>query len=419
VKRHSSTAIRVGLFGRLCSGNIGNDVSMESVLAYLRTAHPDIVLDAMTNGPEQMVSRYGIEATELFYLHAFDHRPSKPVRAVWLLLEKIVDAVKIAAWVRRHDVVIVPGMGVLEATLPVSPWQLPYSLYLLAVSGKLFRTKVALISVGASPIKQRTTRWLLNQAAKLAYYRSYRDNESRDAMTQRGLDTSRDAVYPDLAFSIPVPPYDPGYPRAVGIGVMRYFGGPNDRHRAAEVHASYVRNEKLFATWLIDNNYNVRLFFGDEDDESVARDIAAELRGNRPGLAQAAVVVEPVSTFDQVARVVQSVAIVVATRFHNVVCAMLLAKPTISVGYAVKNAAVMADAGLADFCLPAQALDADQIIARFKELESRAPELRGRMQDSAAAKALLLEEQYALLSASLFPSATSSTTALQIKRRQP
>jgi polysaccharide pyruvyl transferase WcaK-like protein len=376
---------------------------MESVLAYLRTAHPDIVLDAMTNGPEQLVSRYGIEATELFYLHAFDHRPAKPVRAVWLLLEKIVDAVKIAAWVRRHDVVIVPGMGVLEATLPVSPWQLPYSLYLLAVSGKLFRTKVALISVGASPVKQRTTRWLLNQSAKLAYYRSYRDKESRDAMTQRGIDTSRDRVYPDLAFSIPVPPYDPGYPRTVGIGVMRYFGGPNDRHRAAEVHASYVGNVKLFATWLIDNNYNVRLFFGDEDDESVAREIAAELRENRPDAAQAAVVVEPVSTFEEVTRVVQSVAVVVATRFHNVVCAMLLAKPTISIGYAVKNAAVMADAGLADFCLPAQALDADQIIARFKELESRSPELRSGMQESAAAKALLLEEQYALLSVSLFP----------------
>lgn len=402
MRRRSSTAIRVGLFGRLCSGNIGNDVSMESVLAYLRTAHPNIALDAMTNGPEQMVSRYGIEATELFYLHSFDQRPSKPVRAAWLLLEKIVDAVKIAAWVRRHDVVIVPGMGVLEATLPVSPWQLPYSLYVLAVCGKVFRTKVALISVGASPIRQRTTRWLLNQTAKLAYYRSYRDNQSRDAMTQRGLDTSRDAVYPDLAFSIPVPPYDPGHPRTVGIGVMRYFGGPNERRRAAEVHASYVRSVKLFAAWLIDNDYNVRLFFGDEDDESVATGIAAELRGNRPGLAQAALVVEPVSTFDQVTRVVQSVAIVVATRFHNVVCAVRLAKPTLSIGYAVKNAAVMADAGLADFCLPAQALDADQIIARFKELESRSPELRHRMQESVAAKALLLDEQYALLSARLF-----------------
>jgi polysaccharide pyruvyl transferase WcaK-like protein len=376
---------------------------MESVLAYLRTAHPDIVLDAMTNGPEQMASRYGIDATELFYLHSFDRRPSKPVRAVWLLLEKIVDAVKIAAWVRRHDVVIVPGMGVLEATLPVSPWQLPYSLYMLAVSGKLFRTKVALISVGASPIRQRTTRWLLDRAAKLAYYRSYRDNQSRDAMTRRGLDTSRDPVYPDLAFSIPVPPYDPGEPQAVGIGVMRYFGGPNDRRRAAEVHASYVRSVKLFAAWLIDNNYNVRLFFGDDDDESVARDIAAELRRTRPGLPQAAVVVEPVTTFDQVTRVVQSVAIVVATRFHNVVCAVRLAKPTLSIGYAVKNAAVMADAGLADFCLPAQALDADQIIVRFKELEGRSPQLRPRMQESAAAKALLLDEQYALLSARLFP----------------
>jgi polysaccharide pyruvyl transferase WcaK-like protein len=84
-----------------------------------------------------------------------------------------------------------------------------------------------------------------------------------------------------------------------------------------------------------------------------------------------------------------------------------LAKPTISIGYAVKNAAILADAGLADFCLPAQSLDADQIIERFKELEGRPPEPRG-MQESAAAKARLLDEQFALLSARLFPSATSS-----------
>ena len=48
----SPAAPRVGLFGLLGSGNIGNDASMESVLGYLRARHPGAVVDAMCMGPE-------------------------------------------------------------------------------------------------------------------------------------------------------------------------------------------------------------------------------------------------------------------------------------------------------------------------------------------------------------------------------
>ena len=69
--------------------------------------------------------------------------------------------------------------------------------------GRLFGTKVALVSVGANVMNQRLTRWLFNFAARLAFYRSYRDIGSRDAMRQRGLDTTQDHVYPDLVFGTP------------------------------------------------------------------------------------------------------------------------------------------------------------------------------------------------------------------------
>ena len=43
----AAPAPRVGLFGLLGSGNIGNDASLDAVLGYLRSYHPDVVLDAM------------------------------------------------------------------------------------------------------------------------------------------------------------------------------------------------------------------------------------------------------------------------------------------------------------------------------------------------------------------------------------
>jgi polysaccharide pyruvyl transferase WcaK-like protein len=47
----NADALKVGLFGLLGSGNSGNDASMETVLAYLREAHPDAVVDALCGGP--------------------------------------------------------------------------------------------------------------------------------------------------------------------------------------------------------------------------------------------------------------------------------------------------------------------------------------------------------------------------------
>lgn len=394
--------LRIGLFGRLASGNIGNDASMEAILAYLREKHPTATVDAMCNGPERMWSHYGIPATKLFHETTFARRPSRPVRAAFLLVEKLADTVTIAAWVRCHDVVIIPGMGVLEATLPVDPWSLPYSMFMLSVYGKLFRTKVALISVGASRIKQASTRWLYVQSAKLASYVSFRDTQSQEVMAQQGLNISRSPVYPDLAFAIPMPPYEPGDARVIGIGVMHYSGGNDDRRRSMDIHATYVQSVKLFARWLVDNDYRVRLFFGDNDDEVIAKAVLDDLVEYSPNVASTTVALEPVATFDDVTRVVQSVSIVVATRFHNVVAAVRVAKPTLSLGYADKSAVIMTDAGLGDFCLPAGSLDAAQIIERFKELERQSPGLCKEMKEKTAAKARLLDEQFALLSAKLF-----------------
>ena len=225
----SAAAPRVGLFGMLGTGNIGNDASMEAVLGYLKADHPGAILDVMCPGAKSVTDRYGIPATPLSWATSMSKRfPGAPAIAL-KVLGKGIDVFRTAAWARRHDVVIVPGMGVLEASLPLRASQLPYALFLLCGSSRLFGTKVALVSVGAGVINQRLTRWLFNAAARLAFYRSYRNTGSRDAMRQRGLDTAQDHVYPDLAFALPTPPIDPGDAQIVCVGVMEYHGSNDDR----------------------------------------------------------------------------------------------------------------------------------------------------------------------------------------------
>ena len=67
---------------------------------------------------------------------------------------------------------------------------------------------------------------------------------------------------------------------------------------------------------------------------------------------------------------------VVATRYHNVICALQLGKPTISLGYAKKNVVLMEDMGLPEFCQYADSIDVGKLIEQFTKLESNADQVR-------------------------------------------
>lgn len=413
----SEASPRVGLFGKLGSGNIGNDASMEAVLAYLKADHPEAVVDAMCGRPQRIAERYGIDATPLHWYQRHEH-VTGPAAITLKIMGRFADAYRTAAWVRSHDVVIVPGMGVLEATLPERPWQFPYTMFLLGASGRLFGTKTALVSVGAHAINQRLTRRLLDASARLAFYRSYRDMNSLEAMRKRGIDTSRDHVYPDLAYAIPVPPYNPGDAKTVGVGVMAYYGDNDDRSRADQLYASYVESLKTFVRWLVDNGRSIRLFVGDANgsDEKVVQEILADLRASRPDLPAGVAIFEPMSSFAELTRSMAPAATVVATRYHNVMCALKLSKPTISIGYSTKHDSLMADMGLSEFCLSAGSLDAESLIERFIELENRASTLQATMLARNELNARLLADQFARLSALLLPSDKARATHRERRR---
>ena len=410
---------RVGLFGLLGSGNTGNDVSMETMLGFLRRAHPEAVVDAMSGGSEGLSLEYGIDAIPLYWYQRHERQASRSAAPVLKALGKCLDAARVPLWVRRHDVVIVPGAGALEATLPTRPWGFPYSLFLLSLSGKLLGAKVAFVSVGANDIRSPATRWLSNQTARLAFYRSYRDSYSRDAMRARGVDTSKDPVCPDLAFGVPTPPYEVGDPVTVGVGVMDYYGGNDERGRSAEIHVEYIEKMTRFTQWLVDTGHQVRLFGGDTRfDVSVAERISTEMYRRRPDLEPGTVDVEPGASFSELMRFLSPVGAVVATRYHNVICALKLGKPVIALGYSEKFVPLMAQMGLGDFVESATSFNADVLIERFEELEKRRDELQQMMAGRNADKARALDDQFRTLSRLLFSTGGDPSDAGTAKASQ-
>jgi polysaccharide pyruvyl transferase WcaK-like protein len=361
--------MKVGLFGLLGTGNLGNDGSLTAVLAHLREKHPYAWLEVFCSGPEEVTARHGVHAIHMNWNRGEYATASRLSSVVRKGLGKFVDAFRTANWVRKQDVVIVPGMGVLETTLPLRPWGWPYSLFLLSLTGKIFSTKVVLLAVGAGTVSDRANRALLVGAARLAHYRSYRDEISREALDAMGVDTSRDHVHTDLAFALPNPGplVDHG---VVGVGVMDYHGSNDDRARADSIHRDYVTKMTEFVRWLAaEEGRVVRLFVGDHVDEAVAERIIENV-GSR------AVSIVHTSTLDELLREMARVDAVVASRYHNVLAAVKLGKPTIGAGYAAKSDALMAEMGLADFCQSIRDLDVDRLIKQFTTLQEHETELR-------------------------------------------
>ncbi|MFD9068508.1 polysaccharide pyruvyl transferase family protein [Streptomyces lasiicapitis] len=394
------TPARVGVFGLLGSGNLGNDGSLEAVLGYLRAEHPDAAVDALCGGPEVVAARYGIPATRLHWYRGEYRTASRAGAIAGKGLGKLVDVFRTAAWVRRHDVVIVPGLGVLEATLPLRPWGFPYSLFLLCASGRLTRTRVALVGVGAAAIGDRPTRALVRWSARLAAYRSYRDVPSRDAMREMGVDTARDEVYPDLAFALPTPsesaPSDSPGGGPVCVGVMDFHGGNDDRARAEEIHRRYLEGTTRFVRTLVEGGRPVRLVTGDECDDAV---VAAILDAVGSPLVTAAKAASLADLMKEMA----AADTVVATRYHNLICALKVGTPTLALSYAAKSEVLMAQMGLGAYCHPARDVDADRLLEQFRSLERRSAELRRTLRERNLSAARQLREQFTDLTTDLFP----------------
>jgi polysaccharide pyruvyl transferase WcaK-like protein len=226
-----------------------------------------------------------------------------------------------------------------------------------------------------------------------------------------GVDTSSDEVYPDLAFALPTPPAGKTSTGVVGIGVMSYHGRNEDRATATEIHTHYVSAVNGLVRWLVDRGTRVRLFTGDPGDEPVVASIIDDLHTHRPGLEPGWVTAEPSEELWSLMRKMTEVDVIVATRYHNVLCALKTSTPTISIGYATKHDVLMDSMGLGEFAESARSLDPGRLIERFAELESRSGELRQILRERNGLNAGLLERQFAALSTALLSTRDSATSA--------
>jgi polysaccharide pyruvyl transferase WcaK-like protein len=367
----------VAFYGYIGSGNIGNDATFETVLAWLRSAHPDVETRCITIAPAEVEARYGVAAVPLSW------RPQGPggngaMEALRKLLGRLVDIPRSYALAGSADAVVVPGMGVLEDTLGVRPWNLPLWLFLIAAGCRVRRRRFVLLAVGADWAPNPVTRRLYAATVGLATHVSYRDGLSAGAMTGARARTSV-VVAPDLAFAHPAPTHAEPERGLIVVGVMAYYGRGDDAVRGANVRSRYITELAEAMALLADEGDRIVLVGGDRVDVDVAHDVRAAVLATCPGLLNDAVLVRDVATFAELTDEMMRADVVVASRFHNLICALRLARPTVSIGYARKNRRLMQALGLDDYCQEIEHLDADRLVAQVRSAHLDKAELVARV----------------------------------------
>ena len=140
--------------------------------------------------------------------------------------------------------------------------------------------------------------------------------------------------------------------------------------------------------------------------------------GPAADLDPAWVVAEPVVTFADLARAMAPASLIVASRYHNVICALMLSKPTISIGYAEKNAVLMAGTAWPSTVSRSAPWTWTSSSSSSRNSKTHAARLRQAIAEGNAAKAPLVQAQLAELSAALFPAAEPVTPAGREGTRQ-
>src|SRR6185436_5879023 len=103
-----------------------------------------------------------------------------------------------------------------------------------------------------------------------------------------------------------------------------------------EIYERYIDKLTRFAVYALDRGHNIRLLAGETTDAQAIADLTRRVWAERPENTERHLTTEPAASLQDVMRQMSTTDIVVTTRYHNVVCALKLARPTISLGYSKK-----------------------------------------------------------------------------------
>jgi polysaccharide pyruvyl transferase WcaK-like protein len=396
---------KIALFGTFGTGNLGNECTLQAMLFNIRRRVPNAQVSCICRNPNETALTYGIRALAIreMPLRETDNRAWRLVRKISVgVLVDLYRWLSVIKGLMGNHMLIMTGTGMLT-DCGITPFGLHYDILRWSVVAKLCRCKLLFVSVGAGPIRHPLSRFFVKTALRLAGYRSYRDSFSKEYLKSIGFADDDDPVYPDLAFSLPegVLPddQDNGDKRAaVGVGLITHYVQGSLSDDAEQIYREYVTKMASFIGWLLERNSAVRLLIGDVvHDSRVRTDLRTLLEQSGLTCEKSNIIDEPAGSFEELLSQLATTKMVVASRFHNLLLALMLGKPALAISFHEKDDSLMTAMGLQEFCQDIANLDVSRLKEQFVRLEENADCLRQEIRLKTKGYRTELDTQYSCI----------------------
>lgn len=408
---------KIYFFGHFGSGNFGNEITFQTALYHFRRRWPEAAFTCICTNPKVLAATQKIDPVPIS--REFGGAWKRRTRFARILRRGFIGLPReLFRWfeafrtLKGADMLIVPGTGLLTDAYGLQGWG-PYNLFKWSSLAKLRGAKLLFVSVGAGPLYGVLGRYFVKSVLSMADFRSYRDNTSIDCLKGIGFQTNGDRVYPDLVFSLPetLMPHNGTSERrrrVVGLGVMSYAGKYSVAEPDDAIYRQYLATLVSFTQWLLEHDYDVRLFIGEAVDSTVLEEFKSLLKKTFGAYDEERVIDQPAHSVEQLLPQIAATDIVVATRFHNVLLSLLLDKPVLAISFHHKCSSLMNQMGLPEYCHDINHMDGGRLIQQFLDLEKKAEQVKSAIRERAEQSRKALDEMYNLIFSTLLK--TQETT---------
>ncbi len=277
-------------------------------------------------------------------------------------------------------------------------WGSPWLLLRLAAAARVSGGRVAFASIGAGPLRARTSRALARGALALADSRTFRDEASLRLVRSIGARGPL-RLAPDMAFW-----HAPPAPARAAGGRMRPTVGlnlfPHEDPRYVQqprpgVYEAYVEAVAEAAAGLIEDGVALVLIptqlradppVGDDVREALARRAGAE--------AAAALAAARPETVDDVLRAMQETDAMVAGRYHGILLSCVAGVPVVATPTHSRMQALARQMGLEHLAVPADGATGQALRRSVHAALDAREELRARLLAAAAGRRAALEAEF-------------------------
>lgn len=360
-RREESSARKIAFFGLFGGTNLGNEATLAAMLANVRMRIPDMKAACVSPKGSPVETLHGASHIELDPLPISQYLWRIRHTGIKNLAYRSLQIASEPARMRRSmralsdaDLFVVPGTGIAD-DFGQGPLDLPLHLSRWCTAAHRSGIPIRFASIGAGPAEHWLSRRLIKNALGKSDYCTFRDFESADFARNLGILSGEKSEAPDLAFSLPtdqLPAFGPNSwpPRVVGIGLMGYFGWNKQPAEGELVYQDYLAKIKDLCLWLIEKGYAIRLLIGDtRADVRVCEDILSWAKQVPDREISSRLSCPPIATYGDLLRELAATDIVIASRFHNLLLALLIGRPAISLSYARKNDQLMIATGFGGY----------------------------------------------------------------------